>query len=620
VTDLPASLADLDPMAGLRVAAQLDSDKRTAAAVTALRSMIAAGADPGALAVARDYVKREHLMSAGDFDSVAKAARASSTEAKGDPERKSASTELAEIACERYEFGLGDSGETFAVPKAGPRIALMLRGGKTSLRAQLARDYYGRTGRAAGQQALADALMVLDGMAQEQDETRLCLRASGSGGCLWLDLGDLSGRAVRITAAGWGVEDSAPVLFKRTALNGPLPEPARGGDITVLWDWLNVSEPDRPLVLAWLVACLFTGIPHPVLGVFGEQGTGKTTAAKVLATLLDPGPVPVRKPPRDADSWITAAAGSWVVALDNLSEIPPWLSDSLCRAVTGDGDVRRKLYTDGELAVFSFRRCILINGIDTGALAPDLAERMLPIDLERIDGTRRRAEEDFWPAWQEAHQRLLGALLSLTADVLARLPGTSLAALPRMADFARILAAVDEALGTDGLSRYLARGEDLAADGLSGDSFAVQLETWIIGQPDRSFAGTSAELLAVVRPVDPQWRAPRDWPKDGRAVTSKLQRLAPALRKTGWSCTADKDSHSKLRTWALTAPVPPEKAGSDHRSSPQPPHPAEDAVMSGDEYRPSQYDGPPECTICGGPLDAWLAEAGFTDHGEREAS
>ena len=154
---------------------------------------------------------------------------------------------------------------------------------------------------------------------------------------------------------------------------------------------------------------LFPDLPHPVLGIFGEQGTGKTTAAKVLALLLDPGPVPVRKPPRDADSWVTAASGSWLVALDNLSEVQSWLSDSLCRAVTGDGDVRRKLYTDGELAVFSYRRCVILNGIDTGAMQADLADRMLPIDLAVIDARSQVTEDDLWPAWREAHPAILGA-------------------------------------------------------------------------------------------------------------------------------------------------------------------------------------------------------------------
>jgi len=35
----------------------------------------------------------------------------------------------------------------------------------------------------------------------------------------------------------------------------------------------------------------------------------------------------------------------------------------VCRAVTGDGDVRRLLYTDGGLALFALRRAVIPNGI-----------------------------------------------------------------------------------------------------------------------------------------------------------------------------------------------------------------------------------------------------------------
>jgi hypothetical protein len=543
--------------------------------------------DAACAATVRAYLKQKRLLPAASFDSIVRETR-STGEGTG-PERKSASTELVEIACERYEFGLGDGGETFAVSKSGPHVALMLRGGRISLRGQLAREYYSRTGRAAGQQALADALMVIEGIAQEEEESRLYLRCAQLDGALWLDLGDQAGRAVRITAAGWTVEDSAPVLFKRTALNGPLPDPARGGELARLWKWLNVAETDRPLVVAWLVTVLFPDVPHPVLGIFGEQGTGKSTAARVLALLLDPGPVPVRKPPRDADSWVTAAAGSWLVALDNLSDIQPWLSDSLCRAVTGDGDVRRKLYTDGELAVFSYRRCVILNGIDAGAMQADLADRMLPINLDLITEQARLTEEDIWPGWHDAHPAILGALLDLAVKVKAKLPSVQLERKPRMADFARIAATVDLILGTSGLPRYVLRGADLAAESLSGFSFAVSIQEVIRTE----FDGTSAKLLELLKPSDDA-RPPKDWPKDGRAVTTLLHKIAPALRKLGWTFAEGQDSHTKLIRWTISPPPPPEKARQEHRSSPQPPRlqqPSGDAVMSGDEYGPSQDAG-----------------------------
>jgi hypothetical protein len=73
-----------------------------------------------------------------------------------------------------------------------------------------------------------------------------------------------------------------------------------------------------------------------------------------------------------------------------------------------EGDVRRKLYTDGDLAVFSYRRCLILNGIDVGALRGDLTERMLPVELYRIDDADRLDEDELWQAWRTAHPRILG--------------------------------------------------------------------------------------------------------------------------------------------------------------------------------------------------------------------
>jgi hypothetical protein len=335
------------------------------------------------------------------------------------------------------------------------------------------------------------------------------------------------------------------MLFKRTVLNGPLPEPVSGGDLKDLWSLLNVAEPDRALLAAWLVAALFEDIPHPVLGLFGEQGTGKTTAQKMIVMALDPGPVPTRKPPRDPESWVTAAAGSWLVGLDNLSDVRPWLSDSICRAVTGEGDVRRKLYTDGEHSVFAFRRCVCLNGIDLGATRGDLGERMLPINLERISESNRQTEDDLWPNWHRRHPRVLGAILDLASKVLSVLHSVELASKPRMADFARIVAAVDAVSGTEALKHYLTKQGSMAADSLAGDPFILAVMEL------RYFDGTSADLRDKVTPEKP----PRNWPGSPRAVTTRLRRHAPAMTRTGWQIDSDQgQNHDKVLRWTIRPP------------------------------------------------------------------
>ncbi|HEY8094362.1 MAG TPA: hypothetical protein VID93_11285 [Acidimicrobiales bacterium] len=90
-----------------------------------------------------------------------------------------------------------------AVPMSGPSIVRLLRGGRSSLRAELAASYRTARGRVPSAQALADALAVLEGMALGAERETLALRVGRSGDVIWLDLGDATGRAVRIDGARW---------------------------------------------------------------------------------------------------------------------------------------------------------------------------------------------------------------------------------------------------------------------------------------------------------------------------------------------------------------------------------------------------------------------------------
>jgi hypothetical protein len=449
----------------------------------------------------------------------------------------SVATALVRLAEAGYDLGCTPEGEPFALATHGPPLVRLLRGGRGSLRAELASAHYEHTGTAASQSALADACAVLEGKAQRVDPTPLYLRVAEHDDALVLDLGDQSGRAVLITPDMWKLTDTPPVLFRRTALTGPLPEPVGGADFAGLWDALNVAVRYQPVVLAVLVAALMPTIPHPVVLLTGEQGTGKSTATARLASVIDPSPAQLRKAPRDVDAWTTAAAGSWVVPLDNLSTVSEWLSDALCRASTGDGDVRRRLFTDSDLHVIAFRRVPLINGIEVGALRPDLADRLVHLGLDRIPDTARRREQQMAAQWAQAHPKVLGALLDLTVQVLAVLPTVQLEASPRMADFARVLAAVDLVCHTGGLGTYLGLRDELAEDAVTSDPVLVALTRHVTGE----FTGTAGELATAIHPRDehghplPERQLPKDWPATPRALTAVLTRQAPTLRQLGWT-------------------------------------------------------------------------------------
>jgi hypothetical protein len=480
---------------------------------------------------------------------------------ESDPPKKSTATKLVELAEKRYQLGCTPDGEPYAIPLEGPPIVRLLRGGRQSLRAELSQAFYDNCGVAPSQSALADACTVLEGKAQRIEPVELHLRVAEHQGWLVLDLGDTTGRAVVIDSIGWRVVDVPPVLFKRTALTGALPEPSRDGTLDQLWSSINVGERYRPLLAAVLIAALMPNIPHPATLFTGEHGTGKSTTTKRLAQIIDPSPAQLRKAPRDADTATTAAAGSWMPALDNLSSMPDWLSDSICRWCTGDGDVRRRLYTDGDLHVISFRRVPVLNGIDLGALRGDLADRTVHLVLDRIPDSERRDDAEMAEAWQQAWPQVLGAVLDLAVKVLGALPNVHLDERPRMADFAKILAAVDTILGTEGLKAYLNLRTELAEDAATSDPLLIAIAENITTE----FTGTSAELLAAVEPEVEKWKPPKDWPASARALTGQMRRHAPTLRRLGWVVTElDRAaSRSKQVRWQLNPPDGPRGSAKD---------------------------------------------------------
>jgi hypothetical protein len=478
----------------------------------------------------------------------------------------SKATMLIKMAQEHYVFGVTTSGDVYAVPRGGPNIAHPLRGGRRSLRSELGRKFYEKHKTAAGNQALADALLVLEGEAQGAEPAEVALRCGRDplSDELVLDLGRDDGQVVIIGTHGWEVSPKSPVLFWRTNATLPLPVPLDGGRLAELAGLINVPPADWPLLLAWLVAALFPDIPHPVLLLRGEHGTAKSSAARLLTSLIDKCASQLRTAPRNVEDWAVACAGSWVTCLDNVSGLQPWLQDAICRAVTGDGMLRRELYTNSDVSVLAFRRVIAITGIDPGPLNGDLADRLLSAELERIPDDKRSGEEDISAKWREIHPAVLGALLNLACDVLRVLPRVRRTSLPRMADFARVVLAVDEVLGTDGYARFEEQAGQIAEHVADSDPVILNISEHIRSP----WSGSARELIGVLTPEHP----PKDWPSTPQAMGARLARAAPVLRRLGWQ--VDFTRTGRKRIWSLIPP-PAEllPAGSSPSSSPTPAQP-----------------------------------------------
>ncbi len=466
-----------------------------------------------------------------DADAEAVAAKIAGEHVPKDTKGPSQASQLARVARSRFDLFMSDDGRPYAVRKAGANIALPLRG-KAGLRTLLARIYADEQGGSVpSQSALADAMTVLEGVAQSAEPRVPHLRVARHGESIVVDLSTPDGGCVIVGPGGWSREPRSPVLFRRSGAMKALPSPIRDGDgLAKLGGLLNMDESAFHLLVAWLVATFIPDLPHPILTFRGEQGTGKSKSAQMVIGIIDPSGAPKRTAPRDIKSWATQAFNSWALCLDNVSYIPDWLSDALCRAVTGDGIVDRALYTDDDVVVLEFRRVLALTTIDAGALAGDLAERLLTIELNLIPDSRRREEAELDQAYTDAHPGILASLFDLLAAVLKALPDVSLAERPRMADFARVLAAVDQVKGWQTLASYKAGTRDAVADILDGEPFALALVALVDQAGDGGATLTAQQILDQVDAPD---RLPKKWPKDATRAAGQIKRMAPALRAIG---------------------------------------------------------------------------------------
>src|SRR5690606_22624874 len=149
--------------------------------------------------------------------------------------------------------------------------------------------------------------------------------------------------------------------------------------------------------------------PYPLLALFAEQGSGKSTAGKLIRSLVDPNSAPLRSEHRDARDLMIGANNSWCLAYDNLSFVPSWLSDALCRLSTGGGFATRELYTDQDEIIFDAMRPVMLTSIEDVATRSDLLDRCLIVWLPSIPEEKRRSEEEIVVAFEQVQPQILGA-------------------------------------------------------------------------------------------------------------------------------------------------------------------------------------------------------------------
>ena len=365
----------------------------------------------------------------------------------------------------------------------------------------LQQRFFEKINKPVSSQAVEEAINYLKGRALfKGPEHPVFVRIAEYDGAIYVDLGDESWIPVEIKASGWTRRVNPPVRFVRYKGMQPLPEPVRGGTLDELRDLLNADQDDAwSLMVSWLIAAYHPTGPFPVLDLTGGKGSGKTTNARMLRGLVDPHASPLKTLPRSERDLMIHALHNRVLAFDNLSSVPGWLSDALCRLSTGGGFTVRKNYSDLDEIIMEAKRPMILTGIDYVPERDDLQERSFIVTLPKIED--RRTERELWEAYEEARPRILSAVFDAVSAALRNRDKVSLN-LPRMADAAEWIQAAEEvfpwAEGT--FAKTLETNhEESIKEILNSNPIVRRLRVFMKGKEE--WKGTATELRSALSNV-----------------------------------------------------------------------------------------------------------------------
>lgn len=415
--------------------------------------------------------------------------------------------------------------------------------------------YVGRTQQLPPAAVFSDFLNLLDYKAiNETPEKPLWTRVGYVDDAVYIDLCNDNWEVVKITKNGWRIFKKPKAYFYRSNAQQPLPIPKRAKRKKTLRKFmslLNMNPDDRILVISWLLGSFNVEGPFPLLVLQGEPGSGKTTIARMIQSLVDPSSIDGGDIPRRAEDLMIAAEHSWVLAFDNVSFINDRQSNDFCRLSTGGGGTRRKLYEDSEQVLFTAKRPVIMNGINNIIYKEDLADRAIVV--ETIPFTKRLSLKALNNEFQSLRPYLFGLICDGISSALANRDKIELPEYPRMADFAIWVCAAEKAVfGKEDnfMKAYNRNRRDQSNMRHEADPVIRSIKEFM---KDRNkWKGTSENLLNLLAQALPggdegeKIMGGRQWPGASNKLSSRLRLIAPALRQVGFDIQFARTSNARL--------------------------------------------------------------------------
>lgn len=287
----------------------------------------------------------------------------------------------------------------------------------------------------------------------------------------------------------------------------------------------------------------------------GPAGAAKSTKEEIIKSLADPSSVLTFSLPKDISELIQQLDHNRIVYYDNLSKIPDWISDQLCRASTGGGASKRLLYSNDEDKIYNYKRCVGFNGVNLAATKPDLLDRGLIVKFERVDDSVKKLDRDIWAEFEEMAPQVLGYIFDILVKFLAMRQNQKTTIkfkkLPRMADFAEAAEMISRCMGNKDNEFMDAYYENIGLQTEEALETSLEASAILTFMKDKKskWTGTATNLLECLdQIVGEKICKNKDWPKFPNTLSRRINEVKINLREVGIFIEGRQDPVTRVKT------------------------------------------------------------------------
>ena len=410
----------------------------------------------------------------------------------------------------------------------------------------LADKYWILYGEGVSKGTIANVLNQYINRCLEKGKIYLHNRVCSNNGNINIDMSDSGWNVIEISGNGWMVKTNLIPMFVRYSHHLPMIVTKidtsfnPSGNFNKISKYLHASNSnDAYMMKCYILSCLIPDIQHPIMSLYGEKGSAKSFIHTIIKLTIDPSSMETFDVPKDKVEIIQLLQHHWFAPLDNLSGIDINVSNLLCRAVTGSSFSKRTLFSDDDDTIYSYKRCVGLNGVNIVPWATDLLDRCINFNIEKFKFEEQKPEEELKDKFKEEYNDIMNGAFDVISKAMNEVKHikNKEVCMFRLMDFAKWGEAISRAMGNEKGKFVKAYNDKMAeSDRIAVEENMVGKAVLKIMKHQDTFKGRMHELLVVIKrkyEEDPDDDLPAKFPENGTVLSKELNKVIYNFRKLG---------------------------------------------------------------------------------------